>query len=162
MEPHEKLGVARTHDCIQNDGYVEEKERMDTAQYDAAKWWTRWRLRRHSSDAEAQVAGWKAAWLRGANAMWQDQNKATNPYDSEMQRAAWNAGAKWARENPDRRTNGAGRFAHPRRRASDAKIPTMLKRAVAVSATTLTLYAISRTLWRTKETREDATRRSPH
>jgi hypothetical protein len=87
--------------------------------------------------------------------MWQGQNKATNPYDSEVQRAAWNAGAKWAEENPNRRTNSAGRFAHPQRRASDAKIPTMVKRAVAVSATTLTLYAISRTLWRTKETRED-------
>jgi hypothetical protein len=128
---------------------------MDTAQHDAARWWTRWRLRGHSSRAEAQVARWKAAWLRGANAMWQGQNKATNPYDSEVQRAAWNAGAKWAEENPNRRTNSAGRFAHPQRRASDAKIPTMVKRAVAVSATTLTLYAISRTLWRTKETRED-------
>ena len=92
--------------------------------------------------------------------MWQGEHKAMNPYDAEMQRAAWNAGAKWARENPDRRTNGAGRFAHSRRRASDAKIPTMLKRAVAVSATTLMLYVISRTLWRTKGTPEDATRRS--
>ena len=87
--------------------------------------------------------------------MWQHQNKATNPYDSGMQRAAWNAGAKWAGENPDRRTNGAGRFAHPQRRAYDTKLPYMLKRAVAVSATTLTLYAISRTLWRAKATPED-------
>jgi hypothetical protein len=87
--------------------------------------------------------------------MWQHQNKATNPYDSEMQRAAWNAGAKWAGENPNRRTNGAGRFAHPQRRANDTKLPYMLKRAVAVSATTLTLYAISKTLWRAKATPED-------
>jgi hypothetical protein len=147
--------VARTRDCIQNDGGVVDKG-MDTAQHDAARWWTRWRLGSHWSQAEAQVARWKAAWLRGANAMWQDQNNATNPYDSEMQRAAWNAGAKWAGENPNRRTNRAGRFAHPQRRASDGKLPYVLKRAVAVSATTLTLYAISRTLWRTKETREDA------
>lgn len=88
--------------------------------------------------------------------MWQYQNNATNPYDCEMQRAAWNAGARWAEENPDRRTNRAGRFAHSQRRASDAKLPYVLKRAVAVSATTLTLYAISKTLWRAKATREDA------
>jgi len=79
----------------------------------------------------------------------------TGEYDSEMQRAAWNAGAKWAGENPNRRTNNAGRFAHPRRRASDTKLPYMVKRAVAVGATTLTLYAISRTLWRAKTTPED-------
>lgn len=88
--------------------------------------------------------------------MWRDSNKATNPYDSDMQRAAWNAGAKWAGENPNRRTNSAGRFAHPQRRASDTKLPSMVKRAVAVGATTLTLYAISRTLWRAKATPEDA------
>ena len=129
---------------------------MDTAQHETAKWWTRWLLRRQTSPAEAQVAGWKAAWLRGANATWQQQDKATNPYDSAMQRAAWNAGAKWAAEHPDRRTGHAGRFAHPQRRASDAKLPYMLKRAVAVSATTLTLYAISRTLWREKPVRKDA------
>jgi hypothetical protein len=87
--------------------------------------------------------------------VWQQQNKATNPFDSEVQRAAWQAGAKWARENPNRRTNGMSRFAHPRRRASDATLPTVLKRAVAVSATTLTLYAISKTLWRTKRTPDD-------
>jgi len=132
----------------------EDKE-MDTAQHDATRWWTRWRLRRQSSEAEAQVARWKAAWLGGANAIWQHQNK-TNPYDSEMQRAAWNAGAKWARENPDRRTSRAGRFAHSQRRASDATLRSVVKRAVAVSATTLTLYAISRTLWRAKGTPEDA------
>jgi hypothetical protein len=117
---------------------------MDTALHDSAKkWWTRWRLTRNSSRAEAQVALWKAAWLRGANAVWH-QHGATNPYDSEMPRAAWDAGAKWAGDNPDRRTNRGPRFAHPRRRADDSKLPGMLKRAVAVSATSLTLYAISK------------------
>jgi hypothetical protein len=144
--------VTRTHDCIQNIG----GQRMDTAQpHDSSRWWVRWGLRRHSSQDEAQVARWKAAWLRGATAIWQHPNESTNPYDSEMQRAAWNAGAKWAGENPNRRTNNAGRFAHPRRRASDTKLPYMVKRAVAVGATTLTLYAISRTLWRAKTTPED-------
>lgn len=81
--------------------------------------------------------------------MWRQPAEATNPYDSDMQRAAWHAGAKWARENPDRRTNRARRFAHPRRRASDASLPAVLKRTVAISATSLTLYAISKTLWRT-------------
>jgi len=89
-------------------------------------------------------------------AIWEHQNNATNPYDSETQRAAWNAGARWAEGHPDRRTNRAVRFAHSQRRASDAKLPYMLKRAVAVSATTLTLYAISKTLWRTKATPEDS------
>lgn len=129
---------------------------MDTAQHDSAKWWTRWRLTGNSSTADAKVALWKTAWLRGANAVWQDQKKTTNPYSEEMQRAAWQAGAKWARENPNRRTNGARRFAHPRRRASDTTLPGVLKRAVAVSATGLTLYAISKTLWRAKRTPDDA------
>ena len=129
---------------------------MDTAQHGATGWWTRWRRRRQSSLAEARVARWKAAWLRGANATWQDPHAATNPYDSDTERAAWNAGARWAGEHPNRRTNHAARFAHPQRRASDAKLPYVLKRAVAVSATTLTLYALSRTLWRANETRDDA------
>ena len=146
---------ADTYDHIERHCGVEDPG-MDTAQHDSAKWWTRWRLTRNSSGAEAQVALWKAAWLRGANAVWQHQTKATNPYNAEMQRAAWHAGAKWARENPDRRTSSTRRFAHPRRRAADAKLPTMLKRAVAVSATSLTLYAISKTLWRTKPAAEDA------
>jgi hypothetical protein len=82
--------------------------------------------------------------------VWHQQNKVTNPYGSEMQRAAWHAGAKWARENPDRRTNRPPRFAHSQRRASDAQLPAVLKRAVAVSVTSLTLYAISKTFWRVK------------
>ena len=128
---------------------------METVEQSSAKWWIPWRRTRHSSRADAKVALWKAAWLRGANAAWHPQDKATNPYDSEVQRAAWRAGAKWAGENPDRRTNLTRRFAHPQRRASDAKFPTVFKRAVAVTATSLTLYAISKTLWRTKRTPED-------
>jgi hypothetical protein len=129
---------------------------MDTAQRDSAKWWTRWRLMRNASRAEAQVALWKAAWLRGANTVWQHQNVATNPYDSGMQRAAWDAGATWAREHPDRRTNRAPRFAHPRRRAGDSKFPATLKRAVAVSATSLTLYAMSKAFRKARRTPGDA------
>jgi hypothetical protein len=125
---------------------------MDTAHawHDLTNWWTRWRRPSESSGADAKVALWKAAWLRGANAVWHEQNKGINPYDSEVQRAAWHAGAKWARENPDRRTNRPPRFAHSQRRASDAQLPAVLKRAVAVSATSLALYAISKTLWRVK------------
>jgi hypothetical protein len=125
---------------------------MDTAQHDSAKWWTRWRLSRNSSSPDAQVALWKAAWLRGATAEWQHQNGAKNPYDSDIQRSAWDAGAKWAREHPDRRTNRGPRFAHPRRRASDSKFPATLKRAVAVSATSLTLYAISKAFRKARRT----------
>src|SRR5919107_3955790 len=127
---------------------------MDTAQHNLGTWWTRWRRTSNSSRADAQVARWKAAWLRGANAVWKQQKQSPNPYDSEMERAAWHAGAKWARENPDRRTNREPRFAHSRRRASDAKLPAVLKRAVAVSATSLTLYAISKTVWRARRTPE--------
>jgi hypothetical protein len=128
---------------------------MDIAPQDSVKWWTRWRHRTTKSQAEARVAMWKAAWLQGANAVWQQQNGATNPYRSEMQRSAWYAGAKWARENPDRRTNRAPRFAHPRRRADDAKFPATLKRAAAVGATSLTLYAMTRA-WRwAKRTPDD-------
>ena len=131
-------------------------KRMDTsqAQHTEAKWWMRWRRTNDSSRADAQVARWKAAWLRGAHAVWRQPAKAVNPYDSDMERAAWHAGAKWARENPDRRTNRAPRFAHSRRRASDARLPAVLKRTVAISATSLTLYAISKTLWRTDRARE--------
>jgi hypothetical protein len=125
--------------------------RMHTAQNEPATWLSRWRRMRSSSRAEAQVALWKAAWLRGATTVWHG-NGSTNPYDSDVQRAAWDAGAKWARDNPDRRTNSAPRFAHPRRRAGDSKLPAMLKRAVAVSATSLTLYAISRAFQKTKRT----------
>ena len=132
---------ARVRSERENRGVV--GQRMHTAQHGPATWLTRWRRMRNSSRAQAQVAHWKAAWLRGADAVWHQQ-KGANPYVSEMQRAAWDAGAKWARENPDRRTNRAPRFAHPRRRAGDSKLPAMLKRAVGVSAATLTLYAMSK------------------
>ncbi len=137
-------GTARTYDQVSRTIVASWAQGMETAQHDSAKWWTRWRLTRDASRAEAQVALWKAAWLRGATAVWQHQNTATSPYDSEMQRAAWHAGAKWAGENPDRRTNRAPRFAHPRRRASDLRLPATIKRAVAVGATSLALYAVSK------------------
>jgi len=128
------------------------KRRMETVEQSSAKWWIPWRRTSHSSRADAKVALWKAAWLRGANAVWKHEDKSPNPYASEMERAAWHAGAKWARENPDRRTNRTPRFAHSRRRASDAKLPAVLKRTVAVSVTSLTLYAISKTVWRASRT----------
>jgi hypothetical protein len=121
---------------------------MDIARHDSLKWWARWRHRTNASQPDALVATWKAAWLRGATAVWQRQDTATNPYETGIQRSAWDAGAKWARENPDRRTKRAPRFAHPRRRADDSKLPATLKRAAAVGATGLTLYAITKTLQR--------------
>lgn len=65
-----------------------------------------------------------------------------------MERAAWDAGWKWAEQNPDRRSNRAPRFAHPRRRAMDSTLTASLKRAAAVGATGVTLYAISKALRR--------------
>jgi len=65
-----------------------------------------------------------------------------------MERAAWDAGWKWASQNPNRRANRAPRFAHPLRRAADATLAASLKRAAAVGATGVTVYALSRALRR--------------
>ena len=92
------------------------------------------------------VAMWKAAWLKGTNAAWSPRRPARNPYKDEMERAAWDAGWKWADQNPDRRTNRAPRFAHPRRRATDLTLAASFRRAAAVGATGVTLYAISKAL----------------
>jgi hypothetical protein len=112
------------------------------------------------SEPDALVAAWKAAWLAGANAAWTPRRRATtpaNPHVAGMERAAWDAGWKWASVNPNRRTNRGPRFAHPRRRATDATLSASLKRAAAVGATSVTVYAISKTLrrWSRRERAEE-------
>jgi hypothetical protein len=122
---------------------------MEMATDNRPKWWARWTGRGEppAPEPDALVAAWKAAWVKGANAAWAHQ-PATNPHQAGMERAAWDAGWKWADQNPDRRTNRAPRFAHPRRRARDTTVTASLKRAAAVSATGVTLYAISKVLRR--------------
>jgi hypothetical protein len=132
---------------------------MDTATHDSSKWWARWRRRHESPDPEpdALVAAWKAAWLDGANTAWAPDRPATNPHPDGMARAAWDAGWKWAEQHPDRRANRAPRFAHPLRRATDSTLSASVRRAAAVGATGLTLYAISKVLQRwPRRARSDA------
>jgi hypothetical protein len=115
-----------------------------------------WKPRRHDTtvaDADAHVSRWKDAWLEGATASWSADAVTPilpNPHSAGLEHAAWEAGCKWARENPDRRRSEALRLAHPHRRASDAKLTISLKRAAALGATGVALYAASRALrrWR--------------
>ena len=89
----------------------------------------------------------------GATAAWSADPATSNPHNPErsgLEHAAWEAGCKWAREHADRRHSDALRLAHPHRRASDAKLTLSLKRAAALGATGVALYAVSRAMrrWR--------------
>ncbi len=113
------------------------------------QWW-RWKSHRDvpALEAEMLVATWKAAWLKGANAAWANTKPLSNPFETERERAAWQAGRKWAEQNPNRRADRAPRFAHPLRRATDATLSASLKRAATVGATGVTVYALSKLLRR--------------
>jgi len=128
---------------------------MDTSTHDSSKpkWWTPWgprggRKGTPAPEPDALVAAWKAAWLKGASAAWAPRRPAANPYAADMERAAWDAGWKWASQNPNRRANREPRLAHPLRRAADATFSASLKRAAAVGATGVTVYALSKALRR--------------
>jgi hypothetical protein len=97
-----------------------------------------------ATEADARVAAWKLAWLEGAKAAWATDRRITNPYTDGLQRSAWAAGWNWAGQNPDRRAKQPQRLAHPHRRSTDSHLPRTLKRAAAVGATGVTLFAISR------------------
>ena len=101
-------------------------------------------------EADVRVAAWKQAWLEGANAAWASEThrRVMNPYATGLQRSAWAAGWNWGGQNPDRRSKAAERLAHPHRRATDSKLPKRLKRAAAVGATGVTLYAITKVVRR--------------
>jgi hypothetical protein len=72
-----------------------------------------------------------------------------NPYAQGAERAAWDAGWRWAARNPDRRDHhNNNRLAHPHRRAGDSVFGPSLKRAAAVGATGVTIFAISRVIRR--------------
>jgi hypothetical protein len=97
-----------------------------------------------AAEADARVAAWKLAWLEGAKAAWGPESRSTNPYSDALQSSAWTAGWNWAGQNPDRRSKQPERIAHPHRRSTDSNFPRNLKRAAAVGATGVTLFAISR------------------
>jgi hypothetical protein len=117
---------------------------------------SRWWKSRHDkaiTDPDTQVTRWKDGWLAGATAAWSAEAPASdphNPHPAGLEHSAWDAGFKWARENPDRRRSEGLRLAHPHRRASDAKLTVTFKRAAALGATGVALYAASRALkrWR--------------
>jgi hypothetical protein len=119
--------------------------------------WLRPQAASSETDPDVQVRLWKAAWLQGANAQWSARGFDTNPYAAGLERAAWNAGWKWAGKNPDRRVNRAPRAAHRRRRATDWTLQGSVKHVVGVGAAGVTLYAVSRLLRRWMRARSDAT-----
>src|SRR4029450_13598785 len=123
---------------------------MATLPDDTPRWWDKWRRRNASErgNPDVVVAAWKAAWLEGANAAWAPQRTYSNPYGAGVERSAWDAGWRWAGRNPDRRTKNNVRFAHPHRRASDSPLGDSLKRAAALGATGVTIYAISKVVRR--------------
>ena len=57
-------------------------------------------------------------------------------------------GWRWAGRNPDRRNKEAVRMAHPLRRSTDTALTPTMKRAAALGATGVTLYAISKVMRR--------------
>lgn len=114
--------------------------------------WSRWTglwRRRHAEsgmDTDVVVAAWKAAWSKGAQAQWKAAPSDANPYAAGQERMAWEAGWRWAQQNPDRRNHGMPRLAHRRRRTSDSTTP--LTRALQVGAMGVTVFWVSRALHR--------------
>ena len=105
--------------------------------------------------SDAFVEMWKTAWLSGADTYWATQS-AANPHAEDPARAAWQAGADWAKSHPDRRKEHHLRLAHPSRRATDPgrRVP----RAVKIGAFGIGLLATSRWVWRKLRPRKpDAT-----
>jgi len=126
---------------------------MTLASHLTSRWWKARRPDTAIADPDRQVTRWKNGWLAGATAAWSSDGAPSdthNPHPDGYEHAAWDAGFKWARENPDRRREADLRLAHPHRRASDAKLTVTLKRAAALGATGVALYAASRALkrWR--------------
>lgn len=112
------------------------------------RWTGFWRRRdpRSETNTDALVAAWKAAWSKGAQAQWEATLSDANPYAAGQERMAWDAGWRWAQQNPDRRNHGLPRLAHRRRRASDSTAP--LARALQVGAMGVTVFWVSRALHR--------------
>ena len=114
-----------------------------------------------AAEADARVAAWKLAWLEGAKSAWATDRRTTNPHTDGLQQSAWAAGWNWAGQNPDRRAMKPERLAHPNRRYTDSSLPRTLKRAAAVGATGVTLFAITRAVRRWLRAPRVATRPAP-
>ena len=102
-------------------------------------------LPKPADKSDAFVETWKTVWISGADTYWATQS-STNPHTEDPARAAWQAGADWAKDHPDRRKKHHLRLAHPNRRATDAgrRVP----RAVKIGAFGIGLLATSRWVWR--------------
>jgi hypothetical protein len=114
--------------------------------------WIRWpEFWRHADsesvvNTDAIVAAWKAAWMKGAQAAWETRPAHANPHATGQERSAWDAGWRWAQQNPDRRNHGTPRLAHRHRRALDSTGP--LTRALQLGAVGVTVFWVSRALHR--------------
>jgi|KBSMisStandDraft_5_1062788.scaffolds.fasta_scaffold00876_7 hypothetical protein len=98
-----------------------------------------------ADESDVFVQMWKGAWLSGADAFWATKS-AINPHADDPARAAWQAGADWAKDHPDRRTTRHLRLAHSNRRATDPgrRIP----RAFKLGVFGFGVLAASRWVWR--------------
>jgi ABC-type transport system involved in cytochrome c biogenesis permease subunit len=106
-------------------------------------------LRRTTNDADAVfVESWKKAWIAGAEARW-SKRPVKNPFGVDPSRAAWNAGHRWAADNPDRRTTSHIRLAHPLRRSTDNI--SRVVRAAEIGAIGLGVLAAARWAWRRRQ-----------
>ena len=123
----------------------------NSASSSSERGWARWvGLLRHGQkspiDTDAIVAAWKNAWMEGAEARWHAKPVTANPHANDREHAAWEAGWRWADQNPDRRNHANSRLAHPHRRLNDSNKP--LTRALQVGAAGVTVFWLSRTLQR--------------
>ena len=100
-------------------------------------------------DTDAIVAAWKNAWMEGAEARWHAEPVTANPHATDREFAAWEAGWRWADQNPDRRNHDNSRLAHPHRRVNDSTKPlTRALQVGAAGAAGVTVFWLSRTLQR--------------
>jgi hypothetical protein len=107
-----------------------------------------WRRKKSApvDDTDALVAAWKAAWMEGAQALWRATPSEANPHAAGQERSAWEAGWRWAQQNPDRRNHDTPRLAHRYRRAGDSNHP--ITRALQLTAVGMSVFWVSRALHR--------------
>jgi len=118
---------------------------------ETARKWSFGMLAKQTDEPDAFVEMWKKAWLSGVDAAWATK-LAINPHTDDPARAAWQAGADWAKDHPDRRNTHHLRLAHSNRRATDQG--RHIPRAVKVGVFGFGLLAASRWVWRTVRRRK--------
>ena len=145
------IGVVSQSPSDGNDRNSSDGNDRNSASSSTERGWARWvGLLRHGQkspiDTDAIVAAWKNAWMEGAEARWHAKPVTANPHATDREFAAWEAGWRWADQNPDRRNHDTSRLAHPHRRVNDSTKP--LTRALQVGAAGVTVFWLSRTLQR--------------